>query len=61
MRWKGRERSGNGDDRLQRRATGTVTPDSFTHGTTEQRVRWFRKGLATGDMSQGDTFPAARS
>ena len=45
-----------GDDRLQRETTGTVTPDSFTHGTSEQRVRWFRKGFETGDMSQGDTF-----
>jgi uncharacterized protein len=47
-----------GDDRLQRQATGTVTPDSFTHGTSEQRVRWFRKGLETGDITQGDTFAA---
>jgi predicted metalloprotease len=49
-----------GDDRLQRRATGTVTPDSFTHGSSEQRVRWFRKGFETGDLSQGDTFSAER-
>jgi hypothetical protein len=47
-----------GDDRLQREATGRVMPDSFTHGTSEQRVRWFRKGLETGDISQGDTFSA---
>lgn len=47
-----------GDDRLQKEATGRVVPDSFTHGTSEQRVRWFRKGLDTGDMSQGDTFSA---
>lgn len=47
-----------GDDRLQREATGRVMPDSFTHGTSEQRVRWFRKGLETGDTSQGDTFSA---
>ena len=33
-------------------------PDSFTHGTSEQRVRWFRKGYETGDLSQGDTFTA---
>jgi hypothetical protein len=45
-----------GDDRLQRDARGTVRPETFTHGTSEQRVRWFRKGLETGDMSQGDTF-----
>jgi len=47
-----------GDDRLQREAIGTVTPDSFTHGTSAQRVRWFRKGFETGDLSQGDTFAA---
>ncbi len=45
-----------GDDRLQREATGRVVPDSFTHGTSEQRARWFRLGLETGDVSQGDTF-----
>lgn len=47
-----------GDDRLQRRSQGYVTPDSFTHGTSEQRVRWFKKGLETGDLRQGDTFAA---
>ena len=47
-----------GDDRLQRESTGRVVPDSFTHGTSEQRVRWFQKGLDTGDISQGDTFSA---
>ena len=47
-----------GDDRLQRRARGYVVPDSFTHGTSEQRVRWFRKGYETGDVRQGDTFNA---
>ncbi|MBV9959431.1 MAG: neutral zinc metallopeptidase [Acidobacteria bacterium] len=45
-----------GDDRLQRETQGYVVPDSFTHGTSEQRVRWFRKGYQTGDMRQGDTF-----
>ena len=49
-----------GDDRLQRQTQGYVVPDSFTHGTSEQRIRWFRKGLETGDIRQGDTF-AARS
>jgi hypothetical protein len=49
-----------GDDRIQRRARGTVVPDSFTHGTSEQRVRWFRKGMETGDLRQGDTFSASR-
>ena len=47
-----------GDDRLQKQAQGYVVPDSFTHGTSEQRMRWFRKGLETGDLSQGDTFAA---
>ncbi|HEY0546449.1 MAG TPA: neutral zinc metallopeptidase [Pyrinomonadaceae bacterium] len=47
-----------GDDRLQREAQGYVVPDSFTHGTSEQRVRWFRKGYQTGDIRQGDTFSA---
>ena len=47
-----------GDDRLQRQAQGRVVPDSFTHGTSEQRVRWFRRGLDTGDIKQGDTFNA---
>ena len=47
-----------GDDRLQRESTGQVVPDSFTHGTSEQRVRWFRKGFESGDPSQGDTFSA---
>ncbi|HSB11449.1 MAG TPA: neutral zinc metallopeptidase [Blastocatellia bacterium] len=47
-----------GDDRLQRQSQGRVVPDSFTHGTSEQRVRWFRKGLDTGDIRQGDTFNA---
>lgn len=47
-----------GDDRLQLEATGRVRPDAFTHGTSEQRMRWFRKGLTTGDIDQGDTFKA---
>jgi predicted metalloprotease len=45
-----------GDDKIQKRTTGYVVPDSFTHGTSEQRLRWFRKGYETGDMRQGDTF-----
>lgn len=47
-----------GDDNLQRRSQGHVVPDSFTHGTSAQRVRWFRKGYETGDIRQGDTFSA---
>ena len=45
-----------GDDRLQKGARGYVVPESFTHGTSEQRMRWFYRGLKSGDMSQGDTF-----
>jgi predicted metalloprotease len=47
-----------GDDRLQMQARGYVVPDSFTHGTSAQRAKWFRRGLDTGDMKQGDTFSA---
>jgi uncharacterized protein len=49
-----------GDDRIQRMTQGYVVPDAFTHGTSEQRVRWFLKGFKTGDLSQGDTFKASR-
>ena len=45
-----------GDDRLQRQARGYVTPESFTHGSSEQRVRWFTKGLKSGDLSTCNTF-----
>ena len=45
-----------GDDNLQRQSRGTVVPDSFTHGTSEQRVRWFRTGLENGRFQQCDTF-----
>ncbi len=45
-----------GDDTIQRRAQGYVVPDAFTHGSAEQRVRWFRRGLETGDLNQGNTF-----
>jgi len=47
-----------GDDRLQKRSGGEVVPDSFTHGTSAQRVSWFKRGFDTGDMSQCDTFSA---
>jgi predicted metalloprotease len=47
-----------GDDRLQKQSSGRVVPDSFTHGTSEQRLRWFKKGFETGDLEQGDTFNA---
>lgn len=46
-----------GDDNLQRKfGNGTVVPDAFTHGTSEQRVRWFKRGYTSGDINQGDTF-----
>jgi len=47
-----------GDDALQKRAQGYVVPDSFTHGSSEQRVRWFMRGFETGDLRRGDTFRA---
>ncbi|MDO8860301.1 neutral zinc metallopeptidase [Haliea sp. E1-2-M8] len=47
-----------GDDRLQKRSGGDVVPDSFTHGTSAQRVAWFRRGFESGDINQCDTFAA---
>jgi hypothetical protein len=47
-----------GDDRLQRESQGYVVPDSFTHGTSQQRAAWFKRGLKAGDLTQGDTFAA---
>lgn len=47
-----------GDDRLQKQGRGYVTPESFTHGSSEQRVRWFRKGMAEGSVKACDTFSA---
>jgi hypothetical protein len=47
-----------GDDRLQRQSQGYVVPETFTHGTSEQRVRWFREGFRTGDTARCDTFQA---
>jgi predicted metalloprotease len=49
-----------GDDRIMKQQQGYVVPDAFTHGTSAQRVRWFRKGLDTGDIEQGDTFNATK-
>ena len=49
-----------GDDRLQKQARGQVVPDSFTHGTSEQRVRWFKTGFDGGDVGRCDTFKATR-
>ena len=47
-----------GDDNLQKQAQGYVVPESFTHGTSAQRMYWFKKGYETGDINQGDTFNA---
>lgn len=47
-----------GDDRLQRQSQGHVVPESFTHGTSAQRMYWFKKGYESGDVRQGDTFSA---
>ena len=49
-----------GDDRLQQQAQGRIVPESFTHGSSEQRVRWFKRGFETGDINQCNTFQAAR-
>jgi len=48
-----------GDDRLQQEAQGRIVPESFTHGTSAQRVRWFKRGFESGDMNQCNTFKAA--
>ena len=45
-----------GDDRIQRESQGYVVPESFTHGTSEQRMYWFKRGFETGDVNKGDTF-----
>lgn len=49
-----------GDDRIQMKTRGYVVPDSFTHGTSEQRKKWLSKGIETGDVNQGDTFNARK-
>lgn len=49
-----------GDDAIQKRSQGHVVPDSFTHGTSEQRMYWFKKGFQSGDIKQGDTFSEIR-
>ena len=47
-----------GDDRIQKQTQGYVVPDAFTHGSSAQRVRWFKRGYQTGDLNQCDTFNA---
>jgi predicted metalloprotease len=49
-----------GDDTLQRETQGRVVPDSFTHGTSAQRTRWFQRGASTGDPAACDTFDASQ-
>ncbi|RZJ75253.1 MAG: metalloprotease [Flavobacterium sp.] len=49
-----------GDDAIQKRGQGHVVPESFTHGTSEQRMYWFKKGFTSGDINQGDTFKEVR-
>lgn len=49
-----------GDDRLQKRSQGYAIPESFTHGSSEQRMRWFKRGIETGDFKQCDTFAVTR-
>jgi len=53
-----RAASAIGDDRIMRKTSGTIVPDAFTHGTSEQRVRWFKQGFESGDLNQCDTFNA---
>jgi len=52
--------AGVGDDRLQQQARGYVGPESFTHGSSEQRMRWFNRGMQSGDPAHCDTFNTAR-
>jgi len=69
MKWQGRRASTNvedrrgrvvkgavGDDRIQKNTQGYAMPESFTHGTSEQRQRWFYKGFISGTLDGGDTF-----
>ncbi len=53
-----RAASAIGDDKLQKQAQGYVVPESFTHGTSAQRMKWFKRGYETGNMNKGDTFSA---
>jgi predicted metalloprotease len=53
-----RAASSIGEDRIQKQSQGYVVPESFTHGSSEQRVRWFKRGIETGDFAQCNTFKA---
>ena len=55
-----KEAAQNESKLIIREAQGRVVPDAFTHGTSEQRMYWFKKGFDTGDLNQGDTFNASR-
>jgi len=57
---KAEEASAIGDDRLQKQSTGHVSPDSFTHGSSAQRVSWFKRGMVEGNPGVCDTFGAER-
>jgi len=59
MKLDGVRQSDKVDDTLQKRAKGRVSPESFSHGTSEQRVRWFKRGMDGADPKQCDTFAAA--
>ncbi|MCH9681136.1 MAG: neutral zinc metallopeptidase, partial [Deltaproteobacteria bacterium] len=48
-----------GDDTLQKAATGTVQPETWSHGSSEQRIRWFKRGLERGEIAACDTFAAS--
>jgi predicted metalloprotease len=50
-----------GDDRLQKQSRGYVSPESFTHGSSEQRVRWFKRGMQSGKAADCDTFSSANA
>lgn len=56
---RGAGAGGSGDDRLQKQAQGQIVPESFPHGSSEQRVRWFKRGIESGDLRQCDTFKVA--
>ena len=56
LRFEGGEHTAIGDDTLQKQAKGYAVPDSFTHGSSEQRVRWFKRGMESGQLAACNTF-----